>query len=105
LAVLIEGTEKTVKNWVARREEKKVADEARRKLQDEGKAYSTPPPVEEKLSAPSRAVTSKSKAEKPAKPSKALFTGEAEPEPAPEPAPVDDGDDMVAMAEAEAKPP
>ncbi len=122
LAALFEGTEKAIKNWMARRDEKKVADEARKKLGDEGKVFTSAPPPIEKPTVSSRVSPPAAKVEKRSKPSKALFTGEAEPfdklragpesiegpsgslGAGPEPN-EDDGDDMVAMAEAEAKPP
>ena len=102
--LLHEKVLKSFADWRTRSQEKKMADDARKKLAPEKKIFTSSafeeeiPRVEPKPAAKSASAVVKPKAEKPPKAvpaTKAFFTGEAEIE--------DGGEDMVAMAQAEAK--
>ncbi len=96
-AMVFEEVGKFWEEWNARRDEKRVADEARQKIQNDN---SPRPSVRALSTVPAPVVA------KPAKPikSKSLFTGEAEPTPEPKPMPsaLVEEEDMVAIAMAEA---
>jgi DNA segregation ATPase FtsK/SpoIIIE-like protein len=102
-AVLYEGVQGAIENWTSRREQKRVIEDAHRKLQGADQAAKTSTKVE-KVSKPVPLVPIvEPKPEKASKPTaRKLFTGEAEPEPAPvEAEPVED-EDLVDSAMAEA---
>jgi S-DNA-T family DNA segregation ATPase FtsK/SpoIIIE len=102
-AVLYEGVQGAIENWTSRQEQKRVVEDAHRKLQGTDQAVKTSAKVE-KISKPVPLVPIiEPKPEKAAKPAaRKLFTGEAEPEPAPVVAePVED-EDLVDSAMAEA---
>ena len=118
-----ENALKVIANWKNRRQEKKVADEARQKLEARSEMAKGPAPRQVVTPAPRPApvvatvgaASPGSKSLKPPVKSKAFFTGEAEedlPSGFPEPAPVAskrggavvaDEEDVVAAAMAEAK--
>ncbi len=102
-AVLYEGVQGAIENWTSRQEQKRVVEDAHRKLQGTDQAVKTSAKVE-KISKPVPLVPIiEPKPEKASKPAtRKLFTGEAEPEPAPVVAePVED-EDLVESAMAEA---
>jgi DNA segregation ATPase FtsK/SpoIIIE-like protein len=101
-AVLYERVQGAIESWTSRQEQKRVVEDAQRKLQGDTQAVKTSPKVE-KFSKPVPLVPIvEPRPEKAAKPAaRKLFTGEAEP-PAPVAAgPVED-EDLVASAMAEA---
>jgi DNA segregation ATPase FtsK/SpoIIIE-like protein len=103
-AMLYEGVQKSIENWTSRQDQKRVVEDAHRKLQGDTQALKNPSKVE-KASKPVPLVPIvEPKAEKTSKPSsRKLFTGEAEPV-EPEPVfvePVED-EELVDSAAAEA---
>lgn len=79
-AVLYEGVQKSIEKWTSRQDQKRVVEDAHRKLQGETQAIKASPKVE-KVSKPVPLVpTVETKPEKATKPAtRKLFTGEAEP--------------------------
>jgi len=103
-AVLYERVHEAIENWTSRQEQKKVVEDAHRKLQGADQAVKVSPRIEKVSKAVPLVPVVEPKPEKTPKSSgRKLFTGEAEPlEPAPVVAgPVED-EDLVASAMAEA---
>jgi len=103
--VLYEGIQKLTEQWTSRRDEKRVVEEAHRKLQGETQTANPSPRAEKASRAIPLVPVVEPKPEKTPKSSgRKLFTGEAEPStPEPLAASVEDsGDDMVAIAMTEA---
>lgn len=103
-AVLYEEAQKLIQTWISRQDEKRVVEEAHRKLEGDFKVGNTPVKTAKTPAAPLVPMV-EPKPQKTAKTSgRTLFTGEAEP-PQPEPVvsePASDEDDVVAAAMAEA---